>query len=185
MRGIVDKHICRTRFGHLGSVILDTHSLCHRIGFAAENHPAGTVFNRSATFAEKAAEQAASHSQSLTHQHTEFDERINHCAEAREVLAVEDEHRLVEHLHIAHRVFFGAFALVVEHVHRQVPVLVALFHHAVGEVDVFAIHEEIFVKPTYLLKQIGAAEHVGTSQNVDGVGLKLVEIAKVVFSESP
>ena len=119
------------------------------------------------------------------HQHTQLHDGVEHHAHARIVLAVEDEHGLIKDPHVAHRVFLGALALVVDDFHRQKPVFVACQHHPVGEVDVLAVHEKVLVEAAHLLQQGRAAQHEGTGQDVDAVWLSVVEVAEVIAREPP
>ena len=99
------------------------------------------------------------------------------------MLAVEDEHGIVERMHIAHGVFFSAFTLVVNHVHGQIPVVEAGLHYAIRQVNVFAIHEEIFVEAANVLQQICAAKHVSSRQNVNLARLKLRQEPQMIFGK--
>ena len=57
----------------------------------------------------------------------------------------EDEHGLVEDVHIAVAALLSALTFVVEYGYGKVIVLPAPFQNAVAQVYIFAIHEEIFV----------------------------------------
>ena len=99
------------------------------------------------------------------------------------MLAIEDEHGVIENPHIAHRVLVGALALVVNHGRGQEPVFIACLHDAITQVDVLAVHEEVLIKAAQILQHAGAAQHVGTRQDVDALRLQVTQVAQMVFGE--
>ena len=99
------------------------------------------------------------------------------------VFAKEDEHGLVEDVDIAIGLALRALALVVEDAAGQVPVFVAPLEHAVAEVDVLAIHEEVLVEQSDLVERLSPQEAVGAADDLDGVGLVPRQIAHVVSAQ--
>ena len=62
------------------------------------------------------------------------------------MLAEEDEHGLIEHMHIAKRGFLGGLTFIMDDVVGQIPVLPSTLYQAVGKVDILTIHEEVFIQ---------------------------------------
>ena len=101
-----------------------------------------------------------------------------------EMLSEEDEHGLVKRVDVAVTALVGRFALIVDDGRRDIPVAVSCLEKAVGEVDVFAIHEELFVESPRRLQCLVAAEHERSADNLNLCGMVLVEIAHIVLSQS-
>ena len=78
------------------------------------------------------------------------------------VLAEEDEHSLVEHVHIVEGVLVGALSFVVENRGRDVVVLQTILQKAEREVNVFSVHEEFFIERADFAKGFSGDEHEGT-----------------------
>ena len=100
------------------------------------------------------------------------------------VLAEEDEHGFVEHVHVAETGLLRALSLVVQDAQGQVPVLPSGFEQPVAQVDVFAIHEEVFVEQSYLLKRRAPEEAESAADNLDLGRLVPGEVPHVVFGKT-
>ena len=61
------------------------------------------------------------------------------------VFAEENEHGLIEDVDVTEGGLMGALALVVEYGDGQIPVFETALEQTLREVNVFAIHEEVFV----------------------------------------
>ena len=59
-----------------------------------------------------------------------------------------------------------AFPFVMKHSLGNVVVLVAGFDESVGEIDVFSIHEEVFVQESDLLQSIVSHQHERPAQYI-------------------
>ena len=181
VRSVVDEHTSLACGRNVASVGAYSGTMGCGGGVGAKNDPG----QRSVGARHGGARMAFATSQghALARQHSGLDKRIYYGAEARKMLAIEDEHGIVERMHIAHGVFFSAFTFVVNHVHWQIPVVEAGLHYAIRQVNVFAIHEEIFVEAANVLQQICAAKHVSSRQNVNLARLKLRQEAQMIFGK--
>ena len=63
----------------------------------------------------------------------------------RIMLAEEDEHRLIEDMHIAETGFLRALSLIMQDIQRQKIVVITALQHTIGKVDILSIHEEILI----------------------------------------
>ena len=100
-----------------------------------------------------------------------------------EMLLEEDEHSVVKDVHVAKRVLVRALALVVQDGIGHVVVLVAILLQAIGEVNVFAVHEIVFVKASRLVERTVARQEKCPRDDVYLHGLFLVQIAHVVLAK--
>ena len=100
-----------------------------------------------------------------------------------EMLLEEDEHGVVEDVHVAKRVLVRALALVVQDGIGYVVVLVAILLEAIGEVNVLAIHEVVFVEASRLVERTVARQEECPRDDVYLHGLFLVQIAHVVLAK--
>ena len=107
----------------------------------------------------------------------------HHEGVVRVVLAEEETHGLVEGIYVAVGALNGALALVMEHAGGNEVVLVPALEDAVGEVDIFAVHEEVFVEQAHAVEGGTAKQHAGTGDDLYLAGLLLVEVAHVVAAE--
>lgn len=60
----------------------------------------------------------------------------------------------------------GALALVMKDAVWQIPVVVASFKNTVREINVLAIHKEVFVKESHFVEYAAAQEAVGSAHNI-------------------
>ena len=101
------------------------------------------------------------------------------------VLAEEDEHGLIEGVHISERRLLSGLALVVHYLERQIPVLPASLEKPVRQVDVFAIHEEVFVEQAHLIECLTAQQAIGSADDLNLRRLVPGQMTHVVtFGES-
>ena len=63
-----------------------------------------------------------------------------------EMLSEKDKHGFIKDVYVAVGTFMCAFAFVMKYGGRAIIVLKPFQQHAVGKINVFAIHEELLVK---------------------------------------
>ena len=100
-----------------------------------------------------------------------------------EVLAEEDEHGLVENADVVVSALVRTLAFVVEDGSGHIEVFEPGLEDAVGEVDVFAVHEEVFVEQAALPEGAAACEEAGAADDFDFVDVVRVEILHIVTPE--
>ena len=161
----------------------DARNLSHLAWAVTDDNPGPRFTGWLAAGWQNALDETFSHRKSSPDDNAQFDNRVEDDVETREMLAVEDEHRVIENPHVAHRVLVRALALVMHHRRRQEPVLVASLDDAVTQVNVLAVHEEILVKTAQLLQHGGAAQHIGARQDVDALRLLVTQVAQVILGE--
>ena len=96
------------------------------------------------------------------------------------VLAEEDEHGLIEHVDIAEGALLSRFALIMNNVEGQIPVLSTAFQQSEREIDILAIHKEVFVEQAYLIECLATQETVGTADHLNASRLVPREAAHIV-----
>ena len=96
----------------------------------------------------------------------------------------ENEHRLVEDAHITQRLGFGAFALIMNDAQGQIIVVPAGKGHAVGEVYVLAIHEELLVEQAAAVERGTPQQHESSRKHIDAIYLIFVEITQMIAPET-
>ena len=180
---VIDQHIITTLRWNAVNKGLDARTTGHLAGRVADDDPGPRLADGLDVAGQDALDETLGHRHAGSDHHAQLDDGVEDDVEAREMFAVEDEHRVIEHVHIAHRVLVRALALVMDHRRGQEPVLVARLDDAVTQVDVLAVHEEILVKAAQLLQHAGAAQHVGARQDVDALRLLVAQVAQVIFGK--
>lgn len=66
---------------------------------------------------------------------------------------------------------------------RDVPVVELTLQETIGQVDVFAVHEELLVKDATSLDGLTAAEHEGSADNLNLGSFVMVEISHIILAE--
>ena len=99
------------------------------------------------------------------------------------MLVEENEHGLVEHVHIAETALHRTFSLVMQDGAGQVIVFPSSLQQTVAEVYVLAIHEKVLVEQSYLVERLSPHHVEGTGNHLDGIGLIRIEIAHVIAAK--
>ena len=99
------------------------------------------------------------------------------------MLAEKDEHGFVKHMGVAIRTLVRALAFVMHNRRRHIVVLIALLDEAVGQINVFAIHKEGFIKTAAFLNRPARRQHESPRQNLYRIGLLLVQITLVITTK--
>ena len=100
------------------------------------------------------------------------------------MLPEEDEHRLVEHMHVAERRFLGTLAFVVNNPDGHIPVLISPLQYAIREVDILTIHEEILIQQPHLVEHASAYHHERSAHHLYPSRLIPRKVTHVVMAES-
>ena len=62
------------------------------------------------------------------------------------MLFEENGHGFIKHMHVSERRLLRAFALVMQYLDRQIPILKSAFQKPIRQVNVFTVHEKGFVQ---------------------------------------
>ena len=101
------------------------------------------------------------------------------------VFAEEDEHSHIKVVNVFLGRFIGALTFVMQYSCGQVVVLVIVQQYPVGQLNVFAVHEKVFIKGTVLGQNVPACHHKRTADDVNLAYFCSVKILHVVFAVIP
>ena len=78
-----------------------------------------------------------------------------------------DDHGFIEHTDVTDGGLVAASSLIVYDLTGQIAVVPPCIEEATGEVDIFAVHEEIFVEQSHLVECLPAQHGEGSADHID------------------
>ena len=98
----------------------------------------------------------------------------------RIIFLEEDQHGTVKCLYIFHIAMLGTFSFIMKNTLGDIIVFIATQHHPIRQVDVLAIHKEIFIQKSSLIQCFMAQQHKCTGQHIHFMLFLLIQIRQAI-----